>query len=106
MSGHGGRLGGKAGRLVTGDRGSLEALGVAAAALAVAVVSVIAARTPRERDEAVRTGTLARLAHQLELVLREEDHEQLASIFGSFGQASAGSLAGPEVISPQGSLGR
>ncbi|MEW6338064.1 MAG: sensor histidine kinase [Acidobacteriota bacterium] len=93
---------------MTGGRGPLVALGVAAAALAIAVVAVsaIAARTLRQRDEAVRTGTLAGLAHQLEAVLRDSDPEHLASILEGFGRANARNLTGLEVASPQGSLGR
>lgn len=84
------------------------ALCAAAAALAIAVVlvSVVAAGTLRQRDEAVRTGVLARLAHQLEAVLRDSDPEGLAAALETFGQANKGSIAGVEVTSPQGSLGR
>ncbi|MGE5235335.1 MAG: sensor histidine kinase [Acidobacteriota bacterium] len=81
------------------QRGPVAAFVVAAAVLAAAlvVVAVVAARTLRQRDEAVRQGVLGRLANQLEEALREGGPDGAAAAVERFGAEHADDVRGIEL---------
>lgn len=79
---------------------------VAAGFLAAALiaVSLVAARTLRERDAAVRAGILGRAGHELEERLRESGPEGAAEAIESFLGERGSPLAGAAVVGPAGSV--
>ena len=88
----------------TALRGVLAAPVAAAAllSLAVVVIALLAARTLGERDEAVRAGVLASLAHRLEWSLREAGPDAVAATLAAFCREHADAVAGAEIGGPAG----
>ncbi|MCU0292474.1 MAG: HAMP domain-containing histidine kinase [Thermoanaerobaculaceae bacterium] len=76
---------------------------VAALILGIALtwLAAVAARTLRERDDAVREGVLVRLGHDLEAELREAGPADAHAAVRSFLSAHADALIGVEVAGPQ-----
>jgi len=89
-----------------GGRPFVAAPVLAAGILAVALVGValVASRTLRERDAAVRDGTLARSGHELEARLRESGPQGAEAVLGEFLAERKTLLSGAAVAGPAGVL--
>jgi signal transduction histidine kinase len=81
---------------------------VAAAAFALVLLAtaLLASRTLRERDAAVREGVLVKAAHALETRLRESTPEEVGAALESFLRENAASLVSVELLGPFGSVAR
>jgi two-component system sensor histidine kinase HydH len=66
------------------------------------LLASITARTLRERDDAVKQGVLLRLGHNLEAELRESGPEDAAATLRHFVGVNGASVAGAELVGPQG----
>lgn len=75
-------------------------------AAGMVVVAMLASRSLRERAEALREGALLRMAHDLEIKLREAGPTEAGAILGEFCQENEGRLLGAELLGPGGPVAR